>query len=503
MNVDLYLHVREKEGRLYSDEILRRLPSISDGHPLANEWRARSISASRLTRYLSRGSRSFTVLELGCGNGWFSNLLSRAGHRIIGMDRNQHELTQAARVFGTNNKLTFINADIFSAPFLGETFDIILLASVIQYFEDLPVLLETLMCYLKPSGEIHIMDSPLYSDAEIDGAVQRSKDYYTSLGFPEMTDHYFHHRRSDLNKFEPKWAYEPSPRLTRFFQRSDSPFPWIVIKKQNHNEQYGIIAEAFSRTAEKYDTFAEDHPHLTRIRNKVYERIERFVPKGSRLLELNAGTGIDAVELAQRGYHIHATDIAPGMLERLKLKITQQNLADRITVQQVSFTDLNQIKGAPFDAVFSNLGGLNCIPDLSPAISQLPILLRPNGIVVWTLMPPVCLWEMAEIFRGHPRLAFRRFARNGVHSHLEGLHFKVYYFSPKRTLGWFGDDFECLALQGLSVLTPTAESKNFSRQFPRLYRTLSWFDDRVESLPPWRGWGDFFTIVLRYQPRSK
>ena len=34
------------------------------------------------------------------------------------------------------------------------------------------------------------------------------------------------------------------------------------------------IAEAFSRTAEKYDSFAEDHPHLRRMRNKVYVQVE-------------------------------------------------------------------------------------------------------------------------------------------------------------------------------------------------------------------------------------
>jgi ubiquinone/menaquinone biosynthesis C-methylase UbiE len=62
------------------------------------------------------------------------------------------------------------------------------------------------------------------------------------------------------------------------------------------------IAEAFSRTAEKYDSFAEDHPHLTRMRNKVYAHVMRYVPRGARILEINAGTGTDAVRLAQLGY---------------------------------------------------------------------------------------------------------------------------------------------------------------------------------------------------------
>ena len=264
-----------------------------------------------------------------------------------------------------------------------------------------------------------------------------------------------------------------------------------------------IIAEAFSRTAEKYDSFAADHPHLTRMRSKVYAHLERFIPKAARILELNCGTGTDAVELARRGYTVHAMDNAPGMLKRLRDKVLRFDLGDRITFQQCSFTELNQIQGAPYDVVFSNLGGLNCVPDLSPIIEQLPGVLRPNGLVTWTLMPPVCLWELAEIFRGRPRLAFRRFSLYGTRAHLEGLYFRVYYFTPQQVLQWFGDDYDCLAIEGLSVLTPTAEGKKFVNQHPQLYQTLSWLDDRLALRRPWRGWGDFFMITLRYRPRRK
>jgi ubiquinone/menaquinone biosynthesis C-methylase UbiE len=272
----------------------------------------------------------------------------------------------------------------------------------------------------------------------------------------------------------------------------------MLNNSSTKNDQ--IISEAFSYTAEKYDAFAEDHPHLARMRNKVYAHVQRFLPADSHILELNCGTGTDAVELVNCGYTVHATDIAPGMLERLQNKISAYGLSEQLTCQQCSFTELDQIQGT-FDAVFSDLGGLNCIPNLSPVIQQLPHLLRPNSLVTWVLMPPVCLWEMAEVFRGHPRLAFRRFARNGTHAHLEGLDFTVHYFTPKKVLEWFGDEYNCLAVEGLSVLTPTAESKNFTKRYPRLYRTMSWLDDRLAFSYPWRGWGDFFIITFRYQPK--
>jgi ubiquinone/menaquinone biosynthesis C-methylase UbiE len=262
-----------------------------------------------------------------------------------------------------------------------------------------------------------------------------------------------------------------------------------------------IISEAFSRTAEKYDAFAADHPNQARMRNKVYSHLTRLLPPGSHILELNCGTGTDAVEMARRGYSVHATDIAPGMLERLRAKVTDYALDDRITVEERSFLSLGEVPGAPFDAVFSDLGGLNCIADLSPVIRQLPNILKPNGIVTWVLMSHVCLWEIAELLRGHVRLAFRRFSRGPVRSHLEGLHFDVYYFSPGQTIRWFGQDFDLLALEGLSVITPTAESKNFAKRHRLAYRVLSWLDDRLAPYWPWNGWGDFYIVSFAYRPQ--
>jgi ubiquinone/menaquinone biosynthesis C-methylase UbiE len=259
------------------------------------------------------------------------------------------------------------------------------------------------------------------------------------------------------------------------------------------------IAEAFSRTAEKYDSFAKDHPHLTRMRNKVYSHVMRYIPQGARILELNAGTGTDAVELAQRGYSIHATDIAPGMLSRLQEKVNRLGLQERITIETRSFLSLESMQGAPFDAVFSDLGGLNCVPDLTPVIQQLPNILKPGGMITWVLMPHICLWEIAEVFRGKFSLAFRRFSRGMVHANLEGLHFDVYYFSPQQVIRWFGADFELLSLEGLSVITPTAESKNFTKWHPRMYRQLSWLDDKLSPHWPWNGWGDFYMLTMRYK----
>jgi ubiquinone/menaquinone biosynthesis C-methylase UbiE len=263
-----------------------------------------------------------------------------------------------------------------------------------------------------------------------------------------------------------------------------------------------VIADAFSRTAERYDAFADDHPHLTRMRNKVYAHVERVVPRGSSILELNAGTGTDAIELARRGYRVHATDIAPGMLDRLREKVARLGLGDRITVQECSFLELDRVEGGPFDAVFSDLGGLNCTSDLRPIIAGLDGVLRPRGTVVWVLMPKICLWELALAFTGQFRLAFRRLSRGAVRAHLEGRTFDVWYFDPGRVLRMFKPRYHRLELEGLSVITPTAESKNLAKRHPRIYRALARLDDFVSPHAPMSGWGDFFILSVRRRDRG-
>ena len=229
---DLYLRVREQEGRLYTDEIVARLPEVPADDPLKQEWDVRRASLKRFMRYVNGLPRPMRVLELGCGNGWLSHHLAALPDvKVWGVDRESRELAQAARVFAQNN-LAFLAANIFQAPFRDHTFNIILIASAIQYFADLPKLIRQLCRLLSPRGELHIMDSPVYDEADVQAAQERTQAYYAALGFPEMASDYFHHTYAELKEFSPRWLHRPDSlqkRLTRSLGRADSPFPWLCI----------------------------------------------------------------------------------------------------------------------------------------------------------------------------------------------------------------------------------------------------------------------------------
>jgi ubiquinone/menaquinone biosynthesis C-methylase UbiE len=263
------------------------------------------------------------------------------------------------------------------------------------------------------------------------------------------------------------------------------------------NGHFERVAAGFSRKADAYDAFGPDDVNIARMRRIVREHVQRFLRRTDRILEINAGTGIDAVYFAQLGHPVHAIDIAPAMLDHLTSKITSDQLQSRLTLQALSFTDLDRVERGPFDYLLSNFGGLNCLDDLSLVSRHLPCVLKPNGRLTWVIMPPICPWEIATLLRGQLKIATRRLSRHGTLAHVEGVYFKTYYFTPKHVQHALGKDFRLLRLEGLSVFAPPANRVDFPRHFPRLYRALANIDQRLATRAPFNHWGDFFILTAQ------
>lgn len=228
----LYIEVREKEKRIYSDEELTLLPYIDSKHQYAKEWKLRTKTVLRINKYLIKKPSLNSFLELGCGNGWFSAQLALLPQKnVIGLDINEIELTQAARVF-QRDRLNFYYGNIFENFFKENSFDAILLNASVQYFPHFKELINHLFFYLKKDGEIHILDTPFYFINEVSKAHQRSTSYYQKIGAPEMSLFYFHRNWEELNEFNYKLMYNPKKdKWKKIFGMEPSPFPWIIIHK--------------------------------------------------------------------------------------------------------------------------------------------------------------------------------------------------------------------------------------------------------------------------------
>jgi len=229
-----YLSVRKSEGRLYPDSIVASLPSIQQGHPHAFEWAIRRWTLTKLESYLTRMKDIRSVLDLGCGNGWMTNALAAPDRIVIGCDVVREELEQASRVFRANSSVRWVYGDLINCAPPEPFFDLAIAAGSIQYLPSLAEAIRQLLKWLRPWGEVHIVDSPLYASREVAGAAERSAIHYRSLSAADFRTHYHHHLLRELDPFDAAVLYDPSSllhRLERHLGRAVSPFPWIRVRK--------------------------------------------------------------------------------------------------------------------------------------------------------------------------------------------------------------------------------------------------------------------------------
>lgn len=231
----VYVALRNSEGRFLEDELVRTLPSLPGQNPLRGEWLIRKRSADQLLRYLSKRNIR-TLMEVGCGNGWLTHYLYRnLNIECCGIDVNETELRQATRLFSRQDLVTFVYGDVLSAAFDLCQVDVIVIASALQYFPDVDALFSRLLPRTTASGEIHIMDSPLYDNRDAAAAKERSMKHFRMSGQEDMTRHYHHHTWDSLRNFRYRLLYDPRSFVNRIGIQlvNASPFPWIRIRARN------------------------------------------------------------------------------------------------------------------------------------------------------------------------------------------------------------------------------------------------------------------------------
>ena len=255
------------------------------------------------------------------------------------------------------------------------------------------------------------------------------------------------------------------------------------------------VNEAFSRQSEIFDEYEKGNDILKWMRSIVRNHTLNYLRNGDEILELNAGTGLDALFFADKGFKIYCIDIAEGMIKKLAEKVSLNKLDNRINYGLLSFSQLNELKGNKFDYIFSNFGGLNCTDDLKKVFDQFEDLLNPAGRITLVIIPPVCPWEIALLFKGKFRTAFRRLHKNGIDANVEGIKFNTYYHSVRRAKKALGGKFRILEVKGLACVSPPPYMINIPKRYPRIYMILTIIDEKLSGIFPFNRWADHYIIT--------
>src|SRR5665213_574426 len=263
------------------------------------------------------------------------------------------------------------------------------------------------------------------------------------------------------------------------------------------NEQRA--AAAFTKQSGVFDSLFTDNSIIQYKRKRVRDKLEEYLLPGSHILELNSGTGEDAIWLAEMGHRVHATDLSTGMQEVLRNKVALKGLENAISTECCSFTRLDTLKQkGPYDLIFSNFAGLNCTGELTGALRRFESLLNAGGLLILVIMPGFCLWETALLFKGKFRTAFRRaFSKNGVAARVEGEKFTCWYYNPSLITRTLNDTFDLLSLEGLCSVVPPSYLDHFPEKHPGLYQFLKKKEEQLKDKWPWKQWGDYYIICLK------
>jgi len=267
-------------------------------------------------------------------------------------------------------------------------------------------------------------------------------------------------------------------------------------------------AKGFSRQAAIFDAYDAGNTINQYKRQRVREHVLRYMGeapaegagRGRSILELNAGTGIDAAYFAGKGYRVHATDIAEGMQEKLREKMQLQGLSDKVTTELCSFTALDTLRQrGPYDLIFSNFAGLNCTGELDKVLRSFAPLVKPGGQATLVILPGFCLWETLLFLRGRWRTAFRRLisGSKGTQSRVEGHYFRCWYYSPSYVVRALKDSFDLLSVEGLCTMVPPSYIEHFAEKHPGTWRLLRKGEERWKQRWPWATIGDYYIISLR------
>ncbi len=175
---------------------------------------------------------------------------------------------------------------------------------------------------------------------------------------------------------------------------------------------------------EYYSSYNEDERLTIRHGQVEYlttmQYIHKYLPVGSRVLEVGAGTGRYSLALAREGNQVNAIELIPHNIEVFRSKLTKE---DTVVVEQGNALDLSRFEDGTFDGVLvlGPMYHLYSEEDQLQALAEAKRVLKQDGV----LMTAYCMNDPSVIhpcFQGDGQLMLDEIAHGNVN---EAFHFRT------------------------------------------------------------------------------
>ncbi|MCX6199152.1 MAG: class I SAM-dependent methyltransferase [Bacteroidetes bacterium] len=227
--------------------------------------------------------------------------------------------------------------------------------------------------------------------------------------------------------------------------------------------------------------------------------LARYLTSPKKILEINCGTGEDALQLALLGHSVIATDASEKMIEEARQKKFRNQISD-IRFECANFNSLKEkFNSNKFDLIFSNFGGLNCADkvELKKLSADFAALLNENGKLFFVIMGSACKWEQLYfLLKGNIEKAFRRKSSAGIRTQISDVTFNTHYYSPSEMKTIFGENFDLEFKRAVGLFVPPSYLQQFFENKLWLLKILGLFDYAFTNFSFLANWGDHYVIVL-------
>lgn len=111
------------------------------------------VHYNHLHRYLfaAQYCKNKRVLDLGCGEGYGSNILSKYANEVVGVDIDESTIAHARAKYD-DSKIKFIQGSVLEVPLGDHEFDIVVSFEVLEHIEEHDTYIAEIKRLLKPNG---------------------------------------------------------------------------------------------------------------------------------------------------------------------------------------------------------------------------------------------------------------------------------------------------------------------------------------------------------------
>lgn len=260
-----------------------------------------------------------------------------------------------------------------------------------------------------------------------------------------------------------------------------------------------VVSNAFDQIAEAYDEIFTRSVIGRAQRATVWEVLAKTFHPGERVLEINCGTGEDALFLGRRGISVEACDASPAMIRVARKRLAEEGRDLSVAFQTCrteDVADLDSISG-PFDGVLSNFSGLNCVQDLRRAAKSLASIVKQGARLVFCLSNRICVSEILWFgARLNFRKAFRRIPGKST-ARIGSTELRVHYPTISQVQLAFSPWFRLNLVQAVGLCVPPSYLESRVTRHRRMIQKCSSADRILAPLPLLRALGDH--VLLRFE----